>query len=1007
MDILSSITVPKTPIKVAIIGSCVTRDVFNSKFNNNYKDFFELTLFQHQTTIMSLLSKSIEYNDESIEALSGWDKKMIEMELNKRFFDEVIKVEPDVLVIDFFADARFKTIAVGEDRFLTVNEWKTTKTKLYKEIEKTYTAFIPSDKELKDSFIKFDNFFKEKLPQTTIILNQARGASSYTDKDNIEQFFPHIFLERLNKRWEHVDNLFIEVVNPKTIDIMIPQVKGYVNHLWSIAYVHYTPNFYSNFLNTLISIQFQNQVEFLKSSLAKLVPSGLFPTEKEMLINEIRAVYISLPIEEKEYIDSWLDGRYEEFLTQLSKYNKNIHSYVKFINFAFRNGIKGVIARDMSFSKYMIEKIIDKKIFNHETISSYAYLTYGGILYGFYNAQKDGMQKKSYFKNSRKYLLLAEENSTTDYVKNRSRYFLANLYSLNQDFENSLAWYLKSLKCKSLAPNSYSLLFSLLIRSIDVQLLSYFKNIKKVFTEKNVQNRYFWIYFQSQIKNKKLSNNINLIIENCEEANSDNIQKWNKEIKEFFEFFSDYLKEISYEREVSNFNELYKSKLLTEKGRAYLLFCTSELYSKHDLSRAILLLSESNGMVFDIKKLNFMSDLILENFSEEIRKILKENKYVFKNSSVNLYCDEQTRNSAGWKRFLTRGCLSGDFDEEVEFLEFLLKHTRNILFQKVLHTRIAYLYYTGTAGVSIDHYIKPDIAKSKEFFKEVKGNPLVSKYLNHPRLAIYQDMEQYIDNQEEKYLFFENQESDELLIVFSCAGSYSRYTQLKLFYEKNKTNVLFINNPKYNWYHGSEWERTQKIIEQVALKNFTKENIISYFGSMGGYVALRVGLTYGFRTVVFNPQIDLNLWIRHRPSISVRLNQEKELVHLQDLPIELYENTPIYYITSSSMEDVEAFKIFIDKISLCKKGLFIIEKIPDNVHDGIFGLTYKGREQEAILGLAKMQQHYYPLSSYVKLDNKVEELEVFWTTVKESMSLRLIIQIRESSVYTLDIQKTS
>jgi hypothetical protein len=174
---------------------------------------------------------------------------------------------------------------------------------------------------------------------------------------------------------------------------------------------------------------------------------------------------------------------------------------------------------------------------------------------------------------------------------------------------------------------------------------------------------------------------------------------------------------------------------------------------------------------------------------------------------------------------------------------------------------------------------------------------------------------------------------------------------------------------------------------------------------MGGYVALRVGLTYGFRTVVFNPQIDLNLWIRHRPSISVRLNQEKELTHLQDLPIELYENTPIYYITSSSMEDVEAFKIFIDKIALCQKGLFIIEKIPDNLHDGIFGLTYKGREQEAILGLAKMQQRYYPLDSYVKLDNKVEELEVFWTTVKESMSLRVIIQIRESDVYTLNIQK--
>jgi hypothetical protein len=425
----------------------------------------------------------------------------------------------------------------------------------------------------------------------------------------------------------------------------------------------------------------------------------------------------------------------------------------------------------------------------------------------------------------------------------------------------------------------------------------------------------------------------------------------------------------------------------------------------NDFSRAVLMLSESNTISFDKKKLEYISDIFLENFSVEIRAILHEHPYRFKDNSIALYCDEQSRQVFAWKRFLSRGCISGNFDDEVEFLEFLLKYTNNAFLKKALYTRLAYLYYTGTAGVSVDHYITPDIAKSRAYFQKVKGNPLVNKYLTHPRLAIYQDMEQYIDSKEEKYLFFENKESDELLIVFSCAGSYSRYTQLKPFYQKNKTNVLFINNPKYNWYHGSEWERTQKIIEQVALKNFKKENIISYFGSMGGYVALRVGLTYGFRTVVFNPQIDLNLWIRHRPSISVRLNQEKELTHLQDLPIELYENTPIYYITSSSMEDVEAFKIFIDKIALCQKGLFIIEKIPDNLHDGIFGLTYKGREQEAILGLAKMQQRYYPLDSYVKLDNKVEELEVFWTTVKESMSLRVIIQIRESDVYTLNIQK--
>ncbi|CAA6819742.1 MAG: Unknown protein [uncultured Sulfurovum sp.] len=1008
MLIESSVTSPIKSCSLALFGSCVTRDIFNSHFNENYKSFFNIVAFQNQTTIMSLMSSAIEYESKQLYPLEGWDRTSTESELNKVFLNNLIEAEPSILIVDFFADARFKTIKI-KDSFLTANEWKVSKSDFFKEILTFSEVFIPNDEQLKESMNAFLSFMKKYLPQTKIILNKARGIYSYTNLEEKEEFFNKNFIQNFNDRWKKLDSLFIDIVKPIEIDVMNYDVKGYIHHRWSTGYVHYTPNFYHDFLNTLISVQFQNQIEFLKKSLARLVPSGLFPEEKLLLINEIRTVYISLNTKDKDYIENWLEGRYKEFLLQLSIYNTTLHNYVKFINFSFRNGIKGVVARDMSFSKYMIEKIIKKEIFNHEEISAYAYLTYGGILYGFFNAQKEGIQKKVYFKLSRQYLLLAEKNSKTDYVTNRSRYFLANLYSLNQDFDNSYTWYMKSLSCKNLAPNSYSLLFTLLVRSVDIRFNSFFKNIKKVFTKSNVQNKHFWLYIQSQIKNKTLSNNIDLIIKQCDELNSVETNVWSTEIVNFVSLFSTYLNStIDSEdySELGNVTELYKNLLLTEKGKAYLLFYTAELYVfRDDLSRAILMLSESNTMSFDNQKLDYISDILLENFSVEIRSILKENEYTFQNESVCFYCEEQLRKVFAWKRFLSRGCISGNFDEEVEFLEFLLNHTDNVVFEKVLNTRLAYLYYTGTAEVNEDHYITPDIAKSRAYFQKVTGNPLVNKYLQHPRLALYQDMEQYIDTNEEKYLFFENKESDELLIVFSCAGSYSRYTQLKLFYQKNKTNVLFINNPQYNWYHGSEWERIQKIIEEVALKRFKKENIISYFGSMGGYAALRVGLTYGFRTVIFNPQVDLKLWIKHRPSISVRLKKEKELVHLQNLDTGLYEKAPLYYIASSSMEDVEAFEIFVNKISLCKNGLFILEKIPDNLHDGIFGLTYKGREQEAILGLAKMQQRYYPIGDYVKLDNRVENVEDFWMMIKESMSLRIIIQIRGSIVYTLDIQR--
>jgi len=239
--------------------------------------------------------------------------------------------------------------------------------------------------------------------------------------------------------------------------------------------------------------------------------------------------------------------------------------------------------------------------------------------------------------------------------------------------------------------------------------------------------------------------------------------------------------------------------------------------------------------------------------------------------------------------------------------------------------------------------------------------------------------------------------SSKLLIVFSCAYSYMHYAQLREFYQKNRINVLFISNPTLNWYHGSEWDRVESIMKEVVFPKFKKENITTYFGSMGGYGALRVSLTYGIKSIVFNPQIDLNLWIKHRPIISTRLNREK-LVHIQDFDISSFEKTPIYLATSSSIEDVEAFKIFINKISLCRDGLFIIEKIKDNVHAGIFARIYKQNQQDIILNISKILDRYSPSSKNIKEIIPFELHQKFWNFLIKSMELRVIIQISKGKL---------
>ena len=736
----------------------------------------------------------------------------------------------------------------------------------------------------------------------------------------------------------------------------------------------------------------------LESLLASLAYNSMFVEEKFKVVEDIREIYITLDKKDKNSINLWLNGRYKKFLELLSRYNNNIHDRISFVNASFRWGIGGVVYQDIEFSNYLIEPIFEKKIFQDEVISSYAYLTYGTILFHYFREAKEEIEKEFYFNKASKYLTNSYSKATNGYLKNRSSYFLAQLYSLNSDFSTALIWYFKSLDSTDLVHDQFSIFYSILFRTVDFEIVNHFNNINKIFTKENFNNRYFWIYIKSRLDSPILIESINRVINLCDIEKSSNVSSWSSDIVEFIDILNIYLKNMLSSNEVASIGELQKlyfSPILNHKGKAEVLFRMAEIlrFYYKDFSRAILMASESNSLFFNNKRLHFMSSTILENFSSDIRVILDSSSHKFKNYAIDAYCNEKDKKVVAWKRLLNRGCLSGRFDEEVDFLEYIKEYSKNRELIKVVKTRLAYLYFIGKGGVTEDGFETPNYSKAREYFRELTDNPLVTKYLKHPKLAIYLDIEKTTSNGV-NYLFFEKKFNNKLLIIFSCAFSYMHYTQLREFYQKNRINVLFINNPLLNWYHGSEWDRVESIMREVVFPKFNKENITTYFGSMGGYGALRVSLTYGIKSIVFNPQIDLNLWIKHRPIISTRLNREK-LVHIQDFDISSFEKTPIYLATSSSIEDVEVFKIFVNKISLCRDGLFIIEKIKDNVHAGIFARIYKQNQQDIILNISKILDRYSPSSNYTKIKETIPfELHYkFWNFLIRSMELRVIIQI--------------
>ncbi len=76
-------------INVGIVGSCVSRDNFNSMFNAGYTRLFNIKLYINHITFPSLVSEKIDFNDEDIDLENADDITATKRELSRSFLKEL------------------------------------------------------------------------------------------------------------------------------------------------------------------------------------------------------------------------------------------------------------------------------------------------------------------------------------------------------------------------------------------------------------------------------------------------------------------------------------------------------------------------------------------------------------------------------------------------------------------------------------------------------------------------------------------------------------------------------------------------------------------------------------------------------------------------------------------------------------------------------------------------------------------------------------------------------
>lgn len=254
------------PIKLSIFGSCTSRDILEY----GKKGEFQLGAYVARQSVISSLSKPINFNFDNCFIKSAFQKRQIVNDFQKNTFDILKESKSDYLVIDLIderfnlaeymgsvvtvsnelvssgiLDNRFKKTQVEE-----IKNWKIYKLK--KELKgKSYTF---NGCLLEDYIKEFCCKIKEIFEEKNIIIHRAIMVDYYMNSSGNVVSFPKNYLyhnKLINSKLNYMYYYF-EKFLPEAF--VIDECKNYCadeKHKWGLAPMHYFNDYYLRVLYLL------------------------------------------------------------------------------------------------------------------------------------------------------------------------------------------------------------------------------------------------------------------------------------------------------------------------------------------------------------------------------------------------------------------------------------------------------------------------------------------------------------------------------------------------------------------------------------------------------------------------------------------------------------------------------------------------------------------------------------------------------------------------------------
>ena len=255
--------------KFTIFGACASRDIFNSKINFDYKDYFQVDGDAFQTSFISMMAKPVVYDEKLIDKFDGSPNDSIRYRFTKKEFERVFlkylkKSSAEYMIIDTYFDVRQGVIKIPSQHTSITNTPYIKLSDFYKNIDDASILTIQNNtseflKNWVESCDKFFNYIENYSPKMKIILNPFRSSTKFlnndgslTEKKSYGRFIKnHCYRSLLDEY----------ILQNYDVDVLIFDKEYYLdpNYIFGFAEVHYAYPYFEEVNKQLKEIILNNK----------------------------------------------------------------------------------------------------------------------------------------------------------------------------------------------------------------------------------------------------------------------------------------------------------------------------------------------------------------------------------------------------------------------------------------------------------------------------------------------------------------------------------------------------------------------------------------------------------------------------------------------------------------------------------------------------------------------------------------------------------------------------